>query len=234
MRTRPAPNENRPTPNFDRLARLYRWLEYASFGPMLERCRFYFLPACATARRALILGDGDGRFTQRLLQANPFLEVDAVDASAQMLQQLRQRVASSGTDDALRVHTLRADIRAFTPERRDNDPGYDLVVSHFFLDCLTPNEIDALADRLRECLAPDALWLISDFAIPQRGWLRPVAQLVVRSLYFAFDCLTRLRIKKLPDYAGALEQHGFFQVQQKTFLGGLLTTELWQKQSSKP
>ena len=226
-------------PNFDRLAKPYRWLEYASFGPMLERCRFYFLPACATAQRALILGDGDGRFTQRLLQVNSSIEVDAVDASAQMLQALRQRALTLSTAAAQRVHTVHADIRAFTPERRDNDPGdnnpgYDLVVSHFFLDCLTLNEIDALADRLRDCLAPNALWLISDFAIPQRGWLRPVAQLVVRSLYFAFDCLTRLRIKKLPDYAGALEQRGFFQAQQKTFLGGLLTTELWQKQSRKP
>ncbi len=222
------------TPNFDRLAKPYRWLEYASFGLMLERCRFYFLSACATTRRALILGDGDGRFAQRLLQANPSIEVDAVDASAQMLQALRQRALTVSTAAAQRVHTIHADIRAFPPEQRDNDPGYDLVVSHFFLDCLTSNEIDALADRLRDCLAPNALWLISDFAIPQRGWLRPVAQLVVRSLYFAFDCLTQLRMKKLPDYAGALEQRGFFRVQQKTFLGGLLTTELWRKQPRKP
>ena len=46
------------TLNFDRLARPYRWLEYATFGRTLERCRFHFLPALTSARRALVLGDG--------------------------------------------------------------------------------------------------------------------------------------------------------------------------------
>ncbi len=65
--------------NFDRIARPYRWLEYLSFGPMLERCRFYRIPQLTAARRALVLGDGDGRFLARLLTCNPEVQVDAVD-----------------------------------------------------------------------------------------------------------------------------------------------------------
>ncbi len=49
-----------PVPNFNRLAQIYRWLEYLSFGPFLWRCRIRFLPDLAHCRRALVLGDGDG------------------------------------------------------------------------------------------------------------------------------------------------------------------------------
>ncbi len=78
-------------PRFDRVARLYRVLEYLSFGPMLERCRFHHLPALAAAdcSRALILGDGDGRFLARLLAACPELSAQAVDASPAMLRLLQ-------------------------------------------------------------------------------------------------------------------------------------------------
>jgi len=43
---------------FDRIARLYRPLEYLSFGPMLERCRFHHLAAIRNCRRALVIGAG--------------------------------------------------------------------------------------------------------------------------------------------------------------------------------
>ena len=51
--------------NADRIARSYRWLEYAAFGVALERARFDFLRCAAEARRVLILGEGDGRFLAR-------------------------------------------------------------------------------------------------------------------------------------------------------------------------
>ena len=53
--------------NADAIAGYYRWIEYAAFGPTLEYARFDFLRYAANARRVLILGEGDGRFLERLL-----------------------------------------------------------------------------------------------------------------------------------------------------------------------
>ncbi len=47
--------------NCDRIARWYRWIEYAGFGRALERRREAFLDDVSDARRVLALGDGDGR-----------------------------------------------------------------------------------------------------------------------------------------------------------------------------
>jgi ubiquinone/menaquinone biosynthesis C-methylase UbiE len=216
---------SRNTPNFDSIARFYRWMEYLSFGPMLERCRFRFLTDCAHAQHALVLGDGDGRFTARLLAANRNIEVDAVDASAAMLAQLRRRVAYTGADAEGRLRIVQADLRHFTPDCS----GYDLVVSHFFLDCLTDAELREMTERIVPHLAPGATWLVSEFAIPKDGWRRVAARSIVHFLYFAFDKMTHLRVQELPDYEQIFLQNGFHRSKQAWLLGGLLVAEMWKQ-----
>ena len=222
METAPPPSAD--TPNFDSLAHLYRWMEYLSFGTMLERCRFHFLSRCGSAGHALILGDGDGRFTARFLAENPDVRVDAVDASAAMLQALRGRVQRLGPQATARLQTLQADLRAFTPVG-----SYDHVVTHFFLDCLSNDELDSLLLRTLPHLTPRATWWVSEFAIPQKGWRRWGAQRLVGFLYFAFRLLTGLRVQQIPDYGAIFLCHGFYRREHACFLGGLLVTELWER-----
>ena len=205
-------------PNFNFIARPYRWLEYLTLGKALENCRAYFLPQLRNCRRALVLGDGDGRFLRALLAANPQLHAEAADASATMLQLLRRNCRAS----AGRLETHHASALDFPPTG-----PYDLVVTHFFLDCLSQREVDTLAARIAPSLAPQALWLISDFRIPS-GFMRLPARLLVRSLYFAFRILTGLRTTRLPDHSSALASAGMIPVAYRHSLAGLLTTELWQ------
>ncbi len=215
------------TPNFDSLAHIYRWMEYCSFGPMLERCRFHFLSRCVQARHALVLGDGDGRFTARLLAANPAVHADAVDASAAMLAVLQGRAQSCCPDADARLHTIQADLRQFTP----NGESYDLVVSHFFLDSLTDDEVSALVERLLPSLTTDAIWLVSEFSVPEKGLRRATARMLIRSLYFAFAITTRLRVHHIPNYAKVFRDHGFHRREDAGYLGGILTAELWERRT---
>lgn len=209
-------------PDFDGLARLYRWMEWFSFGPWLWRCRCAFLHSLGDRRQALVLGDGDGRFTARLLRECPSAEVDAVDASRAMLEALLRRAGGE------QVRTFCADARTWQPAR----PTYDLVITHFFLDCLTTGEVEAVAMKIRAAAAPDALWIVSEFAVPE-GWFgRSVARPVVGGLYRAFGLLTGLGVRTLPDHRNALQKAGFRLVRQRTFLRGLLAGECWQPAGS--
>jgi cyclopropane fatty-acyl-phospholipid synthase-like methyltransferase len=200
-------------------------MEYFSFGPMLERCRLRFLSWCSQSRHALVLGDGDGRFTTRLLAANLNLRVDAVDASAAMLAVLQDRVRRCCSDADSRLRTIHVDLRCFQPTRKD----YDLVVSHFFLDCLTDEEVSALVERLVPHLTEDAIWIVSEFSIPQKGWRRLVSRLVIRFLYVAFAVMTRLHVKQLPDYSRVFHDQGFYPGENAEYLGGLLVAEVWRR-----
>jgi SAM-dependent methyltransferase len=206
-------------PNFNSLARIYRWMELLTFGPWLERCRYAFLSDLSGCRRAVVLGDGDGRFTAQLLRANSTIEIDAVDLSAAMLRTLVRRARHNAA--RVRVHCV--DARAWQPA----DPPYDLVVTHFFLDCLTGGEVRSLAERLRGALSPSGIWIVSEFVIPEGAFGRWVARPVVWLLYRAFWLLTGLSVRNLPDHATALNAAGFKLREHRSWLGGLLIAEIW-------
>lgn len=206
-------------PNFNSLARIYRGMERATFGPWLWRCRCAFLEELHTRRAALVIGDGDGRFTARLLEENLAIFIDAVDVSSAMLRALLRNAGIRSS--RVRVHL--ADARRWNPPA----PPYDLVVTHFFLDCLTTAEVVSLATRLRSSVTPSACWLVSEFAVPM-GWFGSlVARPVVAGLYLAFWLLAGLSVHRLPDHRKALTQAGFTLEQQRRWLGGLLVSELW-------
>lgn len=212
-------------PNFDRLARIYHWMEFATFGPYLWRARTVFLSSLAGHRNALVLGDGDGRFTALLLRANPEIRIDAVDASPAMLQALLRRAGPNVS----RLRTWCADVRSFRPP----NPPYDLIVTHFFLDCLTTEEIRSLAENIRKAATPQPIWLISEFAIPSGGFGAILAKPVVSFLYSAFGLLTGLAVRNLPDHHSALRSSGFILQKRHAWLGGLLAGELWSAQVAK-
>jgi len=205
--------------NFNRLARVYRWLEWLTFGPILWRCRCAFLAEMKQRRSALVIGDGDGRFTAQLLEQNPLITVEAADASDAMLQQLMQRTGCN----ADRVHTQLADARRLSFVAR----RFDLIATHFFLDCLTTDEVESLATRIRETVEPGAAWVISEFAVPDNPYGRLIAGPIVAALYFAFSILTGLNVRRLPEHHKALHRAGFILSRQQKRLGGLLVSELW-------
>ncbi len=215
--------ETKPA-NYDPIARPYQWLEYLTLGRTLERTRLHYLHALLHQQHALILGDGDGRFLSQLLAQNPTLHADAVDTSATMLQLLRQRCEAATPTAATRLRTHQVNALTFTPPTAQK---YDLVVTHFFLDCLTQPELNTLVTRIIPTLAPGALWLLSDFRIPS-GPLHLPAKLFVRGLYLAFRIITGLRTTHLPDHATPLTNAGLTRISQHQLLTGVLATELWQ------
>ena len=210
-------------PDFDAIARFYRWLEYCTFGRLLERCRFAQLARLRVAKSALILGDGDGRFLAELIRTNPSLQADVVDISEAMLTLAKARIP-----DQARVNFQQADIRTFQPP-----PGrsYDLVVTHFFLDCLTAEDIMQLIGRLNLSLSSHSTWIVSEFAISSTGPGRPIGRVLIRALYLGFRLLTGLEVQRLPDYASILRQAGFICEHSDVFLGGILRSERWCRSS---
>ena len=206
--------------DFNRLTPFYRWMEWFTFGPFLWKCRLAFLPETRSRKSALILGDGDGRFAAQLLKSNPQIEVDAVDASEAMLRRLVRRAGP----DAVRLRTQLADARQL------NFPAgsFDLVATHFFLDCLTTEEVATLAKKLRARMAPGAVWVVSEFAIPDNFYGRFLAKPLVSALYLAFRLLTGLSVRRLPDHRKALGDAGFRLSKQRKWLAGLLVSEMWE------
>ena len=65
-----------------------------TFGSVLQKARNRWIDRIAPPKRALVLGEGDGRFVCELLRVHGEARVDCVDASGRMLEIARQRVAN--------------------------------------------------------------------------------------------------------------------------------------------
>jgi trans-aconitate methyltransferase len=195
-------------------------MEYLSFGKALERCRFRFLNEMKETQSALLLGDGDGRFAAQLLRIAPLCRLHAVDGSYAMLQALQTRCGAG-----YRVSIYQADLATALPDAVTAE-SFDLVATHFFLDCLTTTETDALVQRVKPLLRPGACWVVSEFDVP-RGAMHVPSALIVRALYVSFRTLTGLQTQRLPNYHVAMERNGFVCCKRVTSMGGLLVSEWW-------
>ena len=219
-----------PHMNCDGIAPYYELLEHISFGKYLERSRFVFFKEISASKRAIVCGGGDGRFLARLLRLNSRVEIDYVDLSQKMVRLAERRVVAMGRSFQERVRFCSGDVREFKPRPE----GYDLIVTNFFLDCFTEKELSQIVTRLANFSAPRALWIVSDFrqanGLIGRAWTRAV----IRCLYAAFRLTTGLRVTRLPDYASALARRGYLLRSERTALGGLLHSSIWESCAPAP
>jgi SAM-dependent methyltransferase len=200
--------------NCDLIAPHYWWIERLGMGSALERRRRWFLPELEHARRALVLGDGDGRFLSEFLRRNPVVSADYVDLSGRMLELARRKAGSE------RVNYQQAD--ALTAEFPRGE--YDLIATHFFFDCFGPRELEILIGRITNAVKPGVKWVVSEFCVPSVP-----ARLLVSSLYLFFRMTTGLKTRKLVDHRPILQSHGYRLRSASQGQGGLVVSELWER-----
>jgi ubiquinone/menaquinone biosynthesis C-methylase UbiE len=211
--------------SFDTLAPCYGTLERIAFGDDLQRCRVACLSEIDTPRRALIVGEGNGRFLCELLRLHPEVEVDCIDASQRMLQLARERIDRELPGHAERVRFLHQDITLWaTPAHR-----YDLLVTHFFLDCFPALALIGVIKKLARLATGDAIWLLADFCIPKSGMTRLRARGWLAAMYLFFRITARIEASDLIDPAPFVRAEGFALARQHLFREGMLKSEIWSR-----
>jgi len=120
-----------------------------------------------------------------------------------MLALAKQRVEQQ-TAGADRIRFWQADARTMELSRE-----YDLIVSHFFLDCFTPGDLDALVTRIAAAARPGARWILSEFRVPDRGIPRIAGGVLIQIMYWFFRVATGLKTSRVPEYRTIFRAHGF-------------------------
>ncbi len=211
--------------NCDRLARFYSAFEHLAFGACLETYRFAFLGDALAARRALLLGEGDGRFMCELASRNRTVQIDYVEASKGMMEVAKCRLLKAAITSPQRIRLTQADVHS--PGPNGNAP-YDLVVSHFFFDCFSDEDAARIVGSVRRSCEFGTKWLIADFALPRHGWKRWHAVVWLRIMYGFFRATTGLTTRSLPDHGAAMRAAGFVLRNRRTSMTELIASELWE------
>lgn len=199
--------------SFDQLAKAYEPLERLTFAGRLQEIRRFCLPHIRSCQRGLLIGDGDGRFSNALLAINSNIHLDSIDISPRMLEVAQERAAKDS--DRLTPHATDA-LRFQYPDSR-----YDFIGLHFCLDCFSQDAVDSLLPQLERSLKPGGIIAYSDFQATKL-WQRVLIQI----LYFSFRLGAGLKTSRLPivKWSPNLET-----IASKEILGGLVFSQVLQK-----
>jgi len=211
--------------NFDLVAPHYRWMEFVLAGRKLQRCRTTFLDRVGSPQNVLSVGEGNGRFVEVCRRRLPNARITVVDSSSCMLSAARARLARRGVDrvDFVQTNAL---------EWKSEGNLFDLIVTHFFLDCFRPDQLPQVVANLAATTAPNATWLLADFQIPPRGVRHYRARIIHALMYVFFRVATRLPAKRLTPPDDFLKSHNFVLQERQTSDWGLLRTDLWRRTES--
>lgn len=207
--------------SFDAIARYYDGAETCLAGTLLQRARRTWLDAVPASARVLTVGEGHGRFADALLAAHPRVDLTCVESSHGMITVARRRLARHGSEPTW-VH---ADATTWTSE----PASYDVVATHFFLDCFDAATLARVIETLARAARPRATWLVTDFSIPPSGPARWRAAAMHAVMYRAFRTLTGLQARRLTPPDALLAAQGFALQGRREYSWGLVRADLWQR-----
>jgi SAM-dependent methyltransferase len=210
--------------SFDVLAPHYRWLERVLAGEKLQRCRTAQLQSISAPRRVLILGEGNGRFLAAFCRRFPESDVTCVDASERMLK-LAERGIRSDALSLSRVRFVHADVLGWSAPTT----SFDLIVTHFFLDCFRADQLAQIVPMLAAAATPEASWLLADFRVATAGLARWRSLAILRIMYWFFRLVTRLPARGLTSPDPFLTDAGFRLMDRREMEWGLLHSDHWQR-----
>jgi ubiquinone/menaquinone biosynthesis C-methylase UbiE len=209
--------------SFDTLAPHYRWMEFVLAGRKLHDCRTAYLDRAFPAQNILLLGEGNGRFLVECARRFPNAGITCVDASERMLQSARRRILKHGLG-VQQVKFTHADALAWNPP-----PGtFDLIVTHFFLDCFSREQLEKLIGCIGASAMPRARWLLADFQLPAAGMRRCRARIIMRMMYAFFRVVARLPAHEWISPDALLAANGFTLRERRVSEWGLLHSDLWE------
>ena len=152
----------------------------------------------------------------------PQSQLTCVEGSGRMLARARQRTAGSLTP----ITWIHSDFFHWMPVP---DEKYDALVTCFFLDCFSPPMLAEAVEKLACCAAPDAVWIVVDFAVPPRGPARWRAKVVHALMYTFFRLFTSLPARKQTEPDNLLRMQGFQLEARKEFEWGLIRADVWRR-----
>jgi SAM-dependent methyltransferase len=133
--------------------------------------------------------------------------------------------ASLPAREPSRVQFHHTDILGWVPPQK----SYDVVVTHFFLDCFTSGQLPAVVEKIGNAANPNARWLFADFAIPTKALGGVHARVWLRIMYSFFRAVADLEANELADASALIRANGFRLCEEKVTRLGLIKSQVWER-----
>lgn len=202
--------------NYDFVAPFYPLLERAAFGNGLSQARNASLPPVLSAQRALLIGEGNGRFLASCVKEKTGGSITVVESSGKMLSLLRSRIR--GLDLRTRLELVHADFREWPSPAID----FDAVVTHLFLDLFRPDSQRRIVEKITALSTAETVWINVDY----RPAIQSRIHRVIDWMQYRFDgLLSGIEADRQYDPAPIIRELGWKIQEERPFCGGTIFSQ---------
>jgi ubiquinone/menaquinone biosynthesis C-methylase UbiE len=213
-------SQQRIRSGFNFFALFYDVASYVFFGNSILKAQTYFLPQLKEKKNVLVFGGGTGKLLLELLRRNVAEKYCYVDISDKMISKSKRRLAKYFPEKINAVNFICGSVESIPSTEK-----FDLIITPCVLDCFTENELPEIMQQLKIHLAENGEWLFIDFNIPEKQ--KSIAALKIRTMYFFFNVICGLGVRKLPDFKKEFEKLNLKTKNEKYFLQGLMVARIY-------
>lgn len=198
---------------FDLLAPIYDRLARLVFGRSIVDSQTVFLHHVKSGDRVLILGGGTGWLLAELVRHVPDCEIWYIESSNGMLDVAKQKVNGSNT-----VHFVLGTHRDIPLMK------FDVVITHFFLDMFSQEELPSVLSGLSRVLHQQSIWLATDFENEGKWW-----QGVLTKMMIVFFRAFGVKAGHLPTWRKSLSIVDMHEVEMKFYYKGFIKATFYKR-----
>ena len=172
-----------------------------------------------------MLGGGSGWIIEPLGSICSYKKLVYIEDSRKMLSLAHARLSRIPLPDQLQDRTwllFGRETFLYFPQK------FSVVITPFFLDLFSEEELPKVYEALEDHLHPGALWLVVDFA-KGRSNRNPFFGFVLRGMYLFFRWTCGLRNQQLPDINSFLAAKGFQLDKEAYRCRGFMRAQIFRK-----
>jgi tRNA (cmo5U34)-methyltransferase len=196
------------TNNFNFLAPIYDGLAKIIFGGSLRKAQLLYLEEIPKNSHILILGGGTGWILEELDRLDKLLRITYVELSKTMMSKSMAKAPFKNIE-----------VKFLHGDAIDLDlPLCDVLVTNFFLDVFTEENLRLIMAKLNAVLLPNGRWLCTDFVLIGHF----LKKMLIKFMYLFFRITANLEGNRLLDFEKYFEELEFKKARSKKYYAGMI------------
>ncbi len=210
---------------FNRLAAIYDYLLLIPPGRGFIKSQDVLIPLLPQKKSCLIIGGGTGTFLRSLIISGKVTHIVYLDISEKMLAKASAKIKDLN-------QKCKVEFRRGSFDKITEDEKFDLIVTNFFLDLFSQEEVKAWMRFINNKLSDGGLFYFTDLQISRGKTFRTfLNNIYIKVLYFFFRNTTGINGKTLIDLRTEILQSGFNVIHEKDYLKELFYSAIFKKRS---
>ena len=198
---------------FDWIAPYYDKIAKLVFGNSISRAQSCHWNLIRPHSYVLILGGGTGSWLLDFVSVNSSCKLFYVDASMEMINRAKRNCNQAAC--VTFIHGTERDVP---------DIKFDAIITHFYMDMFSDQQLDNLITELIGKMNNPALWIVADFE-KSKWW----HGLYLRMMYLFFKASKSISNNQLPDWHRIMSSRKFRNNESESFYGNFIQCRAYVK-----